>query len=76
MPPQNFDQTTDITSDIKTVNTGITGGIGISSQILNGEVILDIRGSYGFTNIQKNSLNGKNNTGGLVVTIGYSYNIF
>jgi hypothetical protein len=76
LPPQNFDQTTDITSDIKTVNTGITGGIGISSQILNGEVILDIRGSYGFTNIQKNSLNGKNNTGGLVVTIGYSYNIF
>jgi hypothetical protein len=76
IPPQNFDQTTIITSDIKTFNTGITGGFGISRPILNGEIILDFRGSYGLTNIQKNSINGKNNTGSFVVTVGYSYNIF
>jgi len=72
---QDFGQTTTITSDIKTLNTGITGGVGISRPILNGDIILDIRGSYGFTNIQKNSINGKNNTGSLVVTLGYSYKI-
>ncbi|MDR3665363.1 MAG: porin family protein [Ignavibacteriaceae bacterium] len=76
IPPQNFDQTTTITSDIKTLNTGITGGFGIARPIMYGEIILDIRGSYGFTNIQKNSINGKNNTGSLVVTLGYSYNIY
>ena len=75
VPPQNFDQVTNITNDIKTINTGITGGIGISRPILNGEVILDVRGTIGLTNIQKNSINGKNNTGGLVLTMGYSYNI-
>ena len=76
LPPQDFDQTTGITSDIKTMNSGITGGIGASSQILNGEIILDIRGTYGLTNIQKSSLNGQNNTGSLVFTLGYSHNIF
>jgi hypothetical protein len=75
IPPQNFDQTTDISSDIKKFNSGITGGVGISRPVLKGEIILDIRGTYGFTNIQKNSINGKNNTGSLVVTLGYAYKI-
>jgi hypothetical protein len=71
LPSQNFDANTSITSDINKFNIGLNGGIGIGQSLGNGDIFLDVKGYYGFLNIQKNPVNGKNNTGALVVSIGY-----
>jgi len=70
--PASFEANTDITSQINSVNFGITGGIGISQTVGFGEVILNARGAYGLTNIQKYSKDGKNHTGNLLKSLGYS----
>jgi hypothetical protein len=75
LPAQSFDANTNITSDIKKFNFGINGGVGIGQNIGSGNLFLDIKGYYGFLNIQKNPVNGKNNTGALVVSVGYAVKI-
>jgi Outer membrane protein beta-barrel domain len=72
-PPQSFDATTNIFDSIHNFNFGAAGGIGIifpfgQVQQLN----LDIRFTYGFTNIQVYPEDGKNHTGSLVISLGYS----
>ena len=75
LPAQSFKADTDIKKDINPVNVGITGGIGIAYPVgSSGEVILDARGAYGLTTIQKNTdVNGKSRTGGLFLTLAYAY---
>jgi hypothetical protein len=75
LPPVDFNTTTDIKKDINTINLGISGGIGISKTLGPGELILDARGSYGLTYIQKDSKNGNNHTGCLVISLGYALKI-
>jgi hypothetical protein len=75
LPPQSFDANVDITSDIKRFNWGVTGGVGVAQVFGNGDFFIDIRGYYGFVNIQKNPVNGKNNTGALVWSLGYALKI-
>jgi hypothetical protein len=75
LPEQNFDANVNISSDIKKFNCGLTGGIGASQNLGNGNVFINVQGYYGFINIQKNPINGKNNTGALVVSLGYSCKI-
>jgi hypothetical protein len=72
---QSFDANTNITSDIKKFNFGINGGVGIGQNLGSGNLFLDIKGYYGFLNIQKNPVNGKNNSGALVVSVGYAVKI-
>jgi len=57
------------------MNIGITGGISISRTWGPGDLILDLRGSFGFTNVQKGPANGKNNTGCFVISLGYAIKI-
>ncbi len=75
IPPQSFNAETDITSSIKTLNVGITGGIGIKLNIDSSQLDLDLRGVYGFIPIQSDNSNGSNNTGALYLTIGYGFRI-
>ena len=75
LPAQSFDANTNITSDIKKFNFGINGGVDIGQNVGSGNLFLDIKGYYGFLNIQKNPVNGKNNTGALVVSVGYALKI-
>jgi len=75
LPAQDFNAETDIKNDLKKMNIGITGGIGISRKYGPGHLILNLRGSYGFTNVQKDPINGKNNTGCLVISLGYAIKI-
>jgi hypothetical protein len=75
IPPQNFNNETTITSDIKTFNVGITGGIGVILNTTAGQFELDLRGVYGFIPIQSDNSNGSNNTGALYLTIGYGFKI-
>ena len=71
LPPVDFTASTPVTSDIKTINAGITGGLGVSTSLGPGSVILDARATYGLTDVQRDPTNGKNNTGSFVIAIGY-----
>lgn len=77
LPAQSFDANTDVKKDIHSANFGITGAGGFGYPLnKTGEIILDVRGAYGFTSIQKDTkANGKSNTGGLFITLGYAYTI-
>ena len=74
--PVDFTSNTDVTSDIHKFNVGVTGGIGIS-QSFGGKnlVFLDGRFEYGLVNIQKYSEDGKDNTGNVLISLGYSRRI-
>jgi Outer membrane protein beta-barrel domain len=67
-----FYATTNIKNQIHNMNFGLTGGLGLTQSIGFGEVILNFRGAYGLINIQKNSQDGQNHTGNLLVSLGYS----
>ncbi len=75
LPGQNFDSETSTTSDIKSINIGISGGIGINLNLGSGQLNFDLRGVYGFIPIQSDDANGSNNTGALYLTIGYGFKI-
>ena len=73
-PAQSFDADTNIRQDINSTNFGAAGGLGVEMPYGPGDIVFDAHFSYGFTNIQKDTaLNGKNNTGSLAFTVGYSY---
>ena len=74
VPPQNFDATTDVTSSIKRFNFGATAGAGLAYPLSpKNKLFFDARFEYGFLNIQKYSEDGKNNTGNVLLSLGYSY---
>jgi hypothetical protein len=67
-----FNATTDVKSSIHKMNFGITGGIGYAQHVGKDKLILDVRGAYGLTYIQKDPANGKSHTGNLLISLGYS----
>lgn len=75
LPARNFKAETDIKNDLKKMNIGITGGVGISKLLGPGDLVFDVRGSYGFVYVQKDPVNGRNNTGCLVISLGYAIKI-
>ena len=75
LPAQDFKADTDIKNDLKKMNVGFTGGVGLARNLGPGDIIFDLRGSYGFIKVQKDSANGQNNTGCLVISVGYALKI-
>ena len=74
VPAQDFTANTDITSSIKRFNVGVTGGVGLALPIdAHNKVFFDARFEYGFINIQKYSEDGSNNTGNLLLSLGWSH---
>lgn len=72
----SFDASTDVMSSINKVNYGAAGGVGaIISVTGRTSVSLDVRGLYGFANIQKYSQDGTSHTGNLIISVGYSYEL-
>lgn len=72
--PQSFDNTTDIKDQLRTLNFGVDGFVGISYSFLSRNTLfVEGGGNYGFISIQKGTINGKNYTGAGVVTLGYAY---
>ncbi|MBS1503916.1 MAG: PorT family protein, partial [Bacteroidetes bacterium] len=71
--PQSFDANTNVRSSLHKFNAGIEGNLGLSYKIARSVIFVEGGGNYGFLNIQKNSVDGKNETGAAVATIGYSY---
>jgi hypothetical protein len=75
-PPQSFDATTNVYDSIKKINLGAAGGIGLIYPLSTTQRInFDVRFTYGLTNIQRYSEDGKNHTGNLVISLGYSMRI-
>ncbi len=75
LPPQDFNADTNIRSDLRKGNYGLSGGVGVVQMLGKGELFLDIQGYYGLMNIQKDPVNGKNNTGALVISLGYAFKL-
>jgi len=75
LPPVSFDANTDVKSDLKEVNVGITAGVGVEYMINQGnQIFLDIRGEYGLRSVQKNTaMDGSSNTGAAVFSLGYKF---
>jgi hypothetical protein len=71
--PQSFDNTQDIKSQLKGFNFGLEGNVGISYRVGSGAIFIEGGGNYGFINIQKNTLDGSNNTGAGTIDIGYQH---
>lgn len=69
----SFDNTANIKSQLHRANVGVEGNVGISYQFGPNSLFVEGGGNYGFRNIQKDSRNGKNNTGAATAVIGYSY---
>jgi hypothetical protein len=68
-----FDATTDNKSDLKSTNWGFQAGLGYGRPVGSGVASLEVRGGLGLVNIQKDSANGKNSTGVLVIAAGYAF---
>jgi hypothetical protein len=67
-----LDANTDIEDQIHSLNIGLTGGLGLGMDMGPGEIMLDIRGAYGLTRIQKDAANGKSHIGNLLLALGYT----
>lgn len=72
---QNFNGSNNIKDQLKSTNFGIQGGIGFSYNLNNGYLFIHGGGNYGLIDIQKNTQDGKNNTGAATVTVGYALRI-
>ncbi|MDR2382689.1 MAG: PorT family protein [Prevotellaceae bacterium] len=65
-----------ITGEIRPVNFGIQGNIGLSYQCgKHNRFFIEAGGNYGFVRIQKNKSNGDNSIGSANIVIGYSFRI-
>ena len=72
----DFTSNTDITSSLHQFNVGVTGGGGLDWKLdEKNKLLFDARFEYGFVNIQKYDEDGKNNTGNLLLSVGYAHRI-
>lgn len=77
VPPESFNASTDVASSIHEVNVGIAGGAGITFPVMGRtRISLDVRGLYGLTDIQRYTQDGTSHTGNLIISLGYSYELF
>lgn len=72
---QSFDNNENIKDDLHKANFGIEGDVGVAFNCGKGNLFIEGGGNYGFVNIQKNSADGKNNTGAATARLGYAFKI-
>jgi len=73
----NFNETTDISADLATMDFGAMFGIGVTAAISeNSEILFDMRGSYGFIPLQNDTVEyGTVHMGNLTFALGYAYTL-
>lgn len=69
----SFDDNTNVRGSLHRVNAGVEGNLGLSYRLMRGSIFIEGGGNYGFFNIQKYAVDGKNNTGAAMVALGYRY---
>lgn len=72
---QSFDGSQDITDQLHRFTWGAQGGIGLEATLGQGYLFVHGGGNYGFTNIQKGTAHGKNNTGAATAVVGYALRV-
>jgi hypothetical protein len=72
-PASNFDANTDIKDQLHEWNVGFEANLGVQYKFKRSYIFIEGGGNYGFINVQKNAVDGSNNTGAGTVEIGYSY---
>jgi len=76
LPAQPLDADTKVKDDLRTVNFGGIVGVGAIKRIGgNSELFFDARASYSFGAIQFYEVFGKSHIGGVIFSIGYSYEL-
>jgi hypothetical protein len=66
--------TSEITGELRPVNFGAQGNVGLSYQCnKHNRFFIEVGGNYGFIRIQKDKSNGSNHIGSANVMIGYSF---
>lgn len=76
LPPISFDATTDVKSDLRKNNFGVTGGGGFEIPHGKNYFFVELRIAYGLTNIQKDTAtNGSDHTGNLIISAGYAFKV-
>jgi hypothetical protein len=74
LPPMPFNAKTDIKSELRPNNFGVTGGGGIEFPTGSNYFFADVHVAYGLTVIQKDTItNGSSHTGNLVLSVGYAF---
>jgi hypothetical protein len=61
-----------ITKQLRPLNAGVQGNLGVSYQHNRNRLFLEVGGNYGFVRVQKDKSNGSNNLGAATVMIGYA----
>jgi hypothetical protein len=67
--------TTDIKDDLRTVNAGVQGNLGLSYQCHQNKLFLEVGGNYGLVRLQKDKSNGSNHIGSASITLGYAHRL-
>jgi hypothetical protein len=62
--------TSEITQELRPINVGIQGNLGLSYKYRQSRIFVEVGGNYGFVRIQKNKDNGSNRLGSAVVMLG------
>ena len=68
--------TTNITGEMKSVNFGVTGNVGIRYQCKSNYFFLEVGGNYGFFTVQDDDTSGSNRIGAASVMAGYAFSLF
>jgi hypothetical protein len=64
--------TADVTNDLKKVNAGIQGNVGLAYQYNRHKIFLEVGGNYGFIAVQKDKSTGSNHIGSGSLMLGYA----
>lgn len=72
---QSFDSKTNVTGDLHRFNAGISGHVGMDYKLGIGSIFLEAGGNFGFIDIQKQAINGKNKTGAAAINLGYQFKL-
>ncbi|KAA6330312.1 hypothetical protein EZS27_020966 [termite gut metagenome] len=67
--------TTDIKDDLRKVNAGVQGNLGLAYQCHRNKLFLEVGGNYGLVRLQKDESNGSNHIGSATITLGYAYRL-
>lgn len=73
--PVSFDAETDTKDSIHPFNVGVAGGVGLLYPLGRGDLVLDAHFQVGLTRVQKYAANGDSQTGAVVITLGYLFNL-
>ena len=68
--------TTNMTGELKSINFGIMGHVGIRYQHKRNYFFLEAGGNYGFFTVQDDSAHGTNRIGAATVMAGYAFSLF